>query len=285
VVDFLPGRVEGFVYADVNDNGVMDPIDPPMGPERGIGDIEVYLTGTTIFGDPDIDPNTPGVQTSIMKRTDVTGKYVFDNLVPGTYVISLDNPATSATVESPELFIDGRETLGTKPAGDLGTMTILGNNRFQIGFAEGGTQISNLNFGVLGLSPQYVNIRDHLTTSTTNGAVFGVNKSAAPASQQFWYSRYDGWAGTTHMSLSVSSDLTTAVLGWNDAQGTHTVSLNFQTHWQNIRIMGQEGNNVVVRIVGTLGQLAALPTHVLTPGGGQGEGQYGDAEDEVFAGW
>jgi hypothetical protein len=49
--------------------------------------------------------------------------------------------------------------------------------------------------------------------------------------------------------------------------------------------MGYQGDQVVLRIVGTLSELSAHPTHTTTPTGGNSEGEYSSSVDEVFAGW
>jgi hypothetical protein len=300
IVDFLPGTISGFVFADVNDNGHMDPVDPPLGPERGIAGVEVYLSGTSAFGDPDLDLGTPGVQTVVMVRTNEHGQYTFSNIVPGTFTISLDNPDTHSAVEIPELFIDRVETAADNHAivdDDFTATTSLswtGNNRYEVEFDENGTAVTELNFGMLGLQSPYVSIRDGVSSATRNGFVVGLNKAQTPAEQQYWYSLYDGWQGASDVSVSVAANLSTAVISWRSNNLTHTVTLNIidnpattqdDNDWRHIRVMGYQGDQVVLRIVGTLSELSAHPTHTTTPTGGNSEGEYSSSVDEVFAGW
>jgi hypothetical protein len=285
ILDFVPGSISGIIWADVDDDGGVDPAVTPYGPERRLAEIEVYLVGTTMFGD----------SVSTMTRTNHLGAYTFANLVPGNYTVSLDNPATGSMVENVELFIDGKDNINgsnsvTTASGSAHRMS---NNTFAVTFNELGLDVTNLNFGMLGLQAKYVNIRDHLANSTTNGAVFGANLGMPSDSQMYWYSMYDGWNGMHSLKITLTSDLTSATIQARDANNTlHSTTLSFTNDWMKIRIMGREGNNVVVRLVGTVSDF--FPTADLIgdevaasePGMyAEGEGaEYAAAADEVFNG-
>ncbi len=300
--DYIPGNISGVVWADVDNDAQIDLIDPPMGPERRLADVEVYITGTTIFEETFSD----------MVVTNEFGEYSFTGLVPGTYTISLKNPTPGSTLDTVELFIDGKDvadvdgdyvndvdaTNGFYETEDKSaSVRRTGNNTFEVKFGEDGLDVSRLNFGMLGLQAKFVNIRDHLASSTSNGVVFGANKSLAADSQQYWFALYDGWDGMHSLSITLASDLSTATIKAQDAAGTlHTKTLSFTNDWMKIRIMGRDGDNTVVRLVGAVHDF--FPEADQTPPGGEplaaagepgmyaeGEGaDYAAAADEVFAG-
>jgi hypothetical protein len=83
-----PGRLSGFVYDDLGNDGFKGPGEP------GVGGVTVTLTRTS--GGP------PTVATT---TTRADGSYVFDDLDPGTYSLAESRPAGS---------IDGKVTVGTQ---------------------------------------------------------------------------------------------------------------------------------------------------------------------------
>lgn len=68
------------VWYDDNDNGVQD------GSEAGIANTPVKLTA---LEGQDVDPVTPGVQTTLTITTDVDGKYLFSGLPDGQYKVEV----------------------------------------------------------------------------------------------------------------------------------------------------------------------------------------------------
>jgi hypothetical protein len=92
----IPGlsSLSGYVYVDVNDNGIKEPN------EFTIGNVFIRLTGFDNQGNA-VDRNT---------LTAVDGLYVFEDLQPGTY---------SIIETQPNGFLDGKDTIGT-PGGDTG---------------------------------------------------------------------------------------------------------------------------------------------------------------------
>ena len=110
--------LSGYVYVDVNNNGIKDP------PEWPIANVKIQLDGTDDLG------QTVGKSTT----TDVYGYYLFDNLRPGTYQIVEIQPAE---------YIDGKDTIGT-PGG------VTSNDKFsQIMLPVEFDGVEN-NFGELG---------------------------------------------------------------------------------------------------------------------------------------
>jgi hypothetical protein len=105
--------ISGFVYLDLNNDGVYDAGDAP------ISDVAVTLTG--------VDNN--GNSIVLTAITDSTGAFSFTGLPPGTYQLTESQP--------PE-YLDGQDTVGTvngSPNGQLPTNNVISNITLQAGQA------------------------------------------------------------------------------------------------------------------------------------------------------
>ena len=71
------------VWQDSDNNGIQD------AGEDGISGITLKLLDSN--GDPVDDPNNPGNPYEV--TTDANGEYLFENLIPGTYVVEVVTPA------------------------------------------------------------------------------------------------------------------------------------------------------------------------------------------------
>ena len=115
----LTSSISGYVYLDVNDNGVKDPPEQPL-------------------------PNVPIALTGPVSRTTVTaadGSYRFDDLPQGTYAISETQPLA---------FDDGRETQGMPRLG------LVGNDRFYAIELATDVHATGYNFGECGLRAELI---------------------------------------------------------------------------------------------------------------------------------
>jgi protocatechuate 3,4-dioxygenase beta subunit len=86
--EVLPPNISGFVYLDLNDNGVMD------SGEKGLAGVTITLTGTNDLG--------AGISQTQLTASD--GSYQFLNLRPGTYKVTETPPAG---------YLDGKDTAGS----------------------------------------------------------------------------------------------------------------------------------------------------------------------------
>jgi len=119
--------ISGFVYCDINDNGVRDAA------EVGVPGALVTLIGT--------DDQGNFVEISRLSGDD--GSYLFEDLEPGTYAIEETQP---------EAFLDGQDTIGSL-GGDAS------NDRFSnivLGTDDEGTEYD---FGEGRLRPQFASLR------------------------------------------------------------------------------------------------------------------------------
>lgn len=122
----VPNSISGFVYHDLNRNGIKDPNEP------GIPCVRVVLTGTSTADAPNGGPVNRTVSTS------ATGFYQFLNVFAGTYTLTQTQPIA---------YQDFRESIGTPfsanlPAADNDTII-----NIQVPQLPGGLNGVNYNFG------------------------------------------------------------------------------------------------------------------------------------------
>jgi hypothetical protein len=241
VIDFIPSPISGFVYLDVNDNGVKDP------QERGVGGVRIDLV--------DVESNTV-IET---KRTDWRGFYEFTIVRPGTYRI---------VEHSPRLIMDGRDTIGT-----FGGLT--SNDQHTITLElPGGVNSQNNNFGERGLDAQFFTIQELLASrglssngTTNNGLVVGYD----PAGEDFWYVVLGGWDNLRSANGILNSAGTVFTTAIQDAVQVHTRNLSIDGI--RLRVLGHDGSGQrVIRFDG-----AAVDFGFTLAAS---EGEYGGAEGE-----
>jgi hypothetical protein len=122
--EVLPSAIRGFVYVDRDNDGVKDP-----------GESAIRLVTVRLIGTDD-----RGQVVSIPLLTDMSGRYAFDNLRPGTYTV----------IEvQPRVALDGRDTLGSPSFGATAF-----NDRFTSFVLTPGSISEGNNFGELPLNTQ-----------------------------------------------------------------------------------------------------------------------------------
>jgi hypothetical protein len=113
-----PG-LSGYVYADTNGNGVMDP------GESGLPGITVTLTGV----------DNQGNAVTLTATTDASGFYKFTGLVPGTY--SLSRQPSSYTDGAADVGTVRGQTDGTAQGGVISQIVLqMGDQGVNYDFAE-----------------------------------------------------------------------------------------------------------------------------------------------------
>lgn len=118
------GTFSGFAYVDTNNDGIM------QGNERGLGGVNVTLTGTT----------TSGQSQTMTTTTGPDGSYSFTNVLAGNYSVSETAPAQ---------YQIGQAT---------GAAGVTATSGTQFSFTMvAGAGISGNDFGDRGLQPQFVN--------------------------------------------------------------------------------------------------------------------------------
>jgi hypothetical protein len=144
-------QLGGWVYVDRNNDGHLAFSNEPN-PEFVIGGVSVSLYS-----------KVNNIETLVSTlQTDNFGRYLFQDLIPGTYVLRETQPIE---------FVDGIDTLGVlqslngqpiPPAASAGTA---GNNFFTDIVLPANVGGEFYNFGELGLAPGYVSKRQLLTSA------------------------------------------------------------------------------------------------------------------------
>lgn len=135
------GVLSGVVFADINGTGIKTSL------ESGIPGVTLTLTGHTIYKDTAVD---------VTATTDSNGDFSFLNVQPGTYKLSASDTLN-------EFFGDNATVAGVS--------TPLGVSISGLSIAGG--QSASQNFSVGGLRPEYVSLREFLSSTTNADFPFG----------------------------------------------------------------------------------------------------------------
>ncbi|MFO0913885.1 MAG: Ig-like domain-containing protein [Pirellulales bacterium] len=207
-----PSSITGSVYFDIDNDGVRDALEP------GFGGVVVNLTGEDAFGTP-------------VERTVVTGRdgrYSFVNLFRGTYTVE-EGPV--------DQVVDGIDS--GPPSADIS------NDRITLNLLPG-VAVTDVNFGELGLMPQFITNALFLNTRQPHGVLSGISANG----EQSWYCIDTGWENYREVVVGVSDDESTVFITAFDFQGRiFTGSEN--VHLTDIvRVLGDPETGYVVRLNG-----------------------------------
>jgi uncharacterized repeat protein (TIGR01451 family) len=136
-----PAQIAGRVYADNNNNGVID------GTEAGLGGVTLVLTGT----------DDTGAAVSVTVTTATDGSYVFPNLRPGSYTVT--EPSQPAGT------VNGITTPGSS-GGTATAPTVVPSAIAAIVLTPGAQSTGN-NFGELAQSPDLRVSKQHSPSTFT----------------------------------------------------------------------------------------------------------------------
>ncbi|MCO6456806.1 MAG: tandem-95 repeat protein [Pirellulaceae bacterium] len=170
VRDFVPSSLSGFVYLDVNNNGIRE------SQEMMVVGVTIQLTGT------DQDGNA----VNLTRQTGSDGSYSFTELAPGQYTIIQVQPA---------FLLDGIETPGSQG----GSTTV--NDQIAVTLAED-TQGVNNNFGERGRVPQAITLMDLLASSHNESLIVAVDTAGARS----WYAADTDWTSLQLTDLTTSAE-------------------------------------------------------------------------------
>jgi hypothetical protein len=126
------GSISGYVYADVNDNGVMDE------QEIGLPNIPIVLSGS--------------VDAVVLTNTD--GYYRFEDVPPGICTV---------TQVQPHAFLDGTNVIGDPAMGNASP------NQFSGIEMRRNLDVTLYNFGERGLRPEFISKRHYLALAPSAG--------------------------------------------------------------------------------------------------------------------
>ncbi len=274
VQNFLPTDISGYVYIDKTTTAQPGGNGQRETGERGVANVTVVLsspTGVDMFGNP---------FTPIPATTDANGYYVFNDVVPGNYVI---------TQVQPEHLRDGLETATET---EYARLVAGQNNKIyvdlpQLGAADG--NVENNNFAELGIDATTLDnsaglLQEMLASSSQNGLVASTNR----AGQDFWFWALNNWSGLTSVDIQLSSNLASLTLTATINGATKTTTINQQPNslGGRFRILGYtDEGGYLIRIDGKASdfQWAAVQQPAGEGEGGDADAQYLNSVDQVLA--
>ncbi|MHC4176609.1 MAG: Ig-like domain-containing protein, partial [Planctomycetota bacterium] len=217
VIGYFPSSLSGNVYIDTNGDGLYG------SGERGIGGVEVTLTGVDMFGAP----------VSLATTTPGDGSYSFADLVPGDYTIHSGQPA---------FMLDGVDRIGTQGGNDSV------NDQLSVSIHGIGGVVGQRNyFGEQGLQPQCYSIWDFLNSSSREGVLFAIDGQSG----QLWFSFLEGWDNFTSATAEISANGSTLNMTFVDqASNTSTASVPYRES-AVLHFRASEGTRQLVQLVGS----------------------------------
>ena len=237
VGDLAPVRISGSVYFDVNNNGVRDAV------EQSLGGVVIRLTGTDFFGE----------LVALTTETTRDGRYSFNNLLRGSYVISEDETA---------VVIDGIDAHG-------GTESSR-NDEFVVDLAPD-ADTSGYDFGERGLRPQYFGNLNFVASVSPEGASVAIG----PDGSQSWYHLKSGWDSYRSVEVSLADDLSTLNISAVDLNGDFFAGTISILGNPRVQLLGNAHDGYLVKLRGASTDFSLEPAATNSAA----------AADAVFAGF
>lgn len=211
VLEYRPSALSGFVYLDVNNNGIKEAT------ESGVGGVLITLSGTDVTG--------ATVQQT--RTTDATGYYQFTNLAPGSYRLVQTQPAT---------LLDGIDS-----GGSFGS--VAGNDELVVNLPEN-TQATHLNFGERGRKVEHISVLDFFASTPRDTVLV----AAANQTSQ-WYAIEGGWSHAQSINVQVTGNGPAAVMLVTTTEAQeYSAPLNLQARDQ-VQPLGNAGSTELFRVV------------------------------------
>ena len=160
---FFNGLLQGVVYFDVDNDGVVDEnLGTEASPEMRIGGVTIEARD--------------GSGNTYVTTTDAYGTYSFENLDEGTYTVSVIDPRFTRK---------GKTTAGgfAVSGNEISGITIGGSDP---------AQVMGLNFGYRGRDYAYIGLADSLASNTEDSIMLAFSKSGGTTSLE-WYAVDEGW--------------------------------------------------------------------------------------------
>ena len=213
VDDLTPSSLAGFVYTDVNNDGIRAPHEAP------ITGITITLRGVTDAGDTVFRTTTTGRD----------GSYRFDGVTRGSYTVS---------EEQPLFMIDGKDTFS-------GTVSET-NDEIAIDLPPG-TNATGINFGEWGLLPDFAGSWNLWSNQPTGELISAIDADG----NQDWFCSMAGWEEYRTVTVALNASRTVATITAVNGQGQTFTSSIATIGNPLFQIIGERpGEGFIVRLAG-----------------------------------
>lgn len=223
VDDLTPSSIAGFVYTDVNNDGIRGLTEAP------IAGVLITLQGTTASGQ------------SVLRTTTTAGNgsYRFDGVTRGTYSVIEDQPL---------FMIDGKDTFG----GQLSPI----NDAISFDLPPG-TNATGVNFGEWGLLPDFARNGALISRPAVSELLLALDNTGV---QDWWCGTpWQQYASVTTQLNSARTILTVTV---RNTQGQTFSSDVIVVNNPRVQILGTRPEGLMIRLVGSPGDFG-LPLNGL----------------------
>jgi cyclophilin family peptidyl-prolyl cis-trans isomerase len=248
VDSFQPGDISGTVFIDIDGDGIQD------ASEMVLQGITISLVGT------DFESNA----VQLTRITDSSGNYFFENLSPGSYVLSETQPA---------YLLDGLETV------DSAAGTVTGDNEITIQLVEGADLVGT-NFAERGRKAAMLSLADFFSARPSPSLLVCSGTDAGFG----WVALDPSWTGFESVDASLAAGNTAVDIVVVDAGQSQQVTVDIGGN-DPARTLYQDQANQLLGIIGTPDLLGIQDN---PSGGDEADGESVSEEaivDEAFADW
>ncbi len=234
VLQYIPSKLSGYVYLDVDNDGVKDPNETPL------GGVVVTLRGTDMFDAP----------VELQQTTDALGFYQFVNLVPGSYHV----------IETqPQFLADGIDRAA-------GQFFPAGTDDLPIEL-EQDSDITGYNFGERGRTASQITVFDFFASTPRDSVLISANSNGGGQ----WYAVEGGWSHAQSLNVTLQQDMKSAQLNvtTTDAQ-QYSTTLDFGLA-RHVQLLAAAGQDHLLRVVGSPTVLFPGADCACATGTGEGE--------------
>lgn len=213
IMEYIPSKLSGKVYVDVDNDGQMDATETP------VGGVLMTLVGTDMFGEA----------VSLTATTDALGIYEFVDLKPGSYEV----------VETqPQFLIDGIDRAGN-------TLYPAGTDSLPIEL-EQDLDVTGYDFGERGRTSNQISLTDFFASRPRQSVLVAANSNGGGQ----WYAVEGGWSHAKSVNFNLGSDMGHAELNvvTNESQ-QYSTTLDIHARDQ-VQLIGALGVDYLLRVVG-----------------------------------
>ncbi len=237
--NFVPGGLSGTVFYDLSNDGVWQTGD------LGLSGLKLTLSGT----------NAQGQAVNLTSLTGKDGSYKFDQLTPGTYTV---------TQEQPVFTMDGQDHA------TVSGVQSTAKNSLKIQLTADGLGSGKLNFAEQRLDPKFA-LWEALASSSTTGMYAAVDSDEG----RLWTRQETGWENTDIVDIAFSADKSTLTITILDGTQTKAATVSRSDH-SKVQVIGREGQAQLVRFNGAKSAYNFQP---VAASAAEGE----SARDQIFA--